>query len=157
MRRNHLINSDFSEYSCEVAGRQLLNSPLADGHPIDSRRNKVNSLVGSPTTREGNTIPSETASPRLAVLIDVDNVSAKIAGGLFEEVATVVEVSVLRIYCDFASTRSVSRRRRGVLPGTAVRSYGKPVLRPIKDEMSATYTDKTTRRASGGAGRGTAG
>jgi hypothetical protein len=43
---------------------------------------------------------------RLAVLIDADNASAKIVDGLFEEVATIGEASVRRIYGDFSGTRS---------------------------------------------------
>ena len=45
-------------------------------------------------------------SPRLAVLIDADNASAKIADGLFEEIAKLGEASVRRIYGDFSSPRS---------------------------------------------------
>lgn len=45
-------------------------------------------------------------SPRLAVLIDADNASAKIADGLFDEIAKIGEASVRRIYGDFATTRS---------------------------------------------------
>ncbi|MCV3240890.1 NYN domain-containing protein [Mesorhizobium sp. ZC-5] len=44
--------------------------------------------------------------PRLAVLIDADNASAKIADGLFEEIAKIGEASVRRIYGDFSNTRS---------------------------------------------------
>ncbi len=44
--------------------------------------------------------------PRLAVLIDADNASARIADGLFEEIARIGEASVRRIYGDFSSTRS---------------------------------------------------
>lgn len=44
-------------------------------------------------------------SPRLAVLIDADNASARIASGLFEEIAKIGEASVRRIYGDFSSTR----------------------------------------------------
>ena len=51
-------------------------------------------------------MPSESRSPRLAVLIDADNASAKIADGLFEEIAKIGEASVRRIYGDFSSTRS---------------------------------------------------
>jgi len=51
-------------------------------------------------------MPSENRSPRLAVLIDADNTSAKIAVGLFEEVAKLGEASVRRIYGDFSSSRS---------------------------------------------------
>ena len=48
---------------------------------------------------------SEPRSPRLAVLIDADNTSAKIVDGLFEEIAKIGEASVRRIYGDFSSTR----------------------------------------------------
>ena len=48
----------------------------------------------------------EPRSSRLAVLIDADNASAKIADGLFEEIAKIGEASVRRIYGDFSGTRS---------------------------------------------------
>ncbi|APG86133.1 hypothetical protein SAMCCGM7_Ch3417 [Sinorhizobium americanum CCGM7] len=51
-------------------------------------------------------MPTESRSPRLAVLIDADNASAKIVDGLFEEIAKIGEASVRRIYGDFASARS---------------------------------------------------
>ena len=51
-------------------------------------------------------MPSETRSPRLAVLIDADNASAKIADGLFEEIAKIGEASVRRIYGDFSNAAS---------------------------------------------------
>ncbi|MFZ5736974.1 NYN domain-containing protein [Rhodopseudomonas palustris] len=51
-------------------------------------------------------MPSEPRSPRLAVLIDADNASAKIADGLFEEIAKIGEASVRRIYGDFSTQRS---------------------------------------------------
>ncbi|KQY16321.1 Maebl [Rhizobium sp. Root73] len=51
-------------------------------------------------------MPAEPRSPRLAVLIDADNASAKIADGLFEEIAKIGEASVRRIYGDFATARS---------------------------------------------------
>ena len=51
-------------------------------------------------------MPFEARSPRLAVLIDADNTSAKIADGLFEEIAKIGEASVRRIYGDFSSARS---------------------------------------------------
>jgi uncharacterized LabA/DUF88 family protein len=54
----------------------------------------------------GNAMPSELRSPRLAVLIDADNASAKIADGLFEEIAKIGEASVRRIYGDFSNPRS---------------------------------------------------
>ncbi len=43
---------------------------------------------------------------RLAVLIDADNASAKIADGLFDEIAKLGEASVRRIYGDFTHPRS---------------------------------------------------
>jgi uncharacterized LabA/DUF88 family protein len=48
----------------------------------------------------------DTRSPRLAVLIDADNASARIADGLFEEIAKIGEASVRRIYGDFSNSRS---------------------------------------------------
>ena len=48
----------------------------------------------------------ENRSPRLAVLIDADNASAKIADGLFEEIAKIGEASVRRIYGDFSHART---------------------------------------------------
>ena len=45
-------------------------------------------------------------SPRLAVLIDADNASAKIAAALFEEIAKIGEASVRRIYGDFSKAQS---------------------------------------------------
>lgn len=50
----------------------------------------------------------EPRAPRLAVLIDADNASARIASGLFEEIAKIGEASVRRIYGDFSSSRSKS-------------------------------------------------
>lgn len=41
--------------------------------------------------------------PRLAVLIDAENVSPRIAGRLLEEIATLGEASVRRIYGDFSA------------------------------------------------------
>ncbi len=51
-------------------------------------------------------MPSEPRSPRLAVLIDADNASAKIVDGLFAEIAKIGEASVRRIYGDFSNPRS---------------------------------------------------
>jgi hypothetical protein len=51
-------------------------------------------------------MPAEARSPRLAVLIDADNASAKIADGLFEEIAKLGEASVRRIYGDFSNARA---------------------------------------------------
>ena len=51
-------------------------------------------------------MPTEDRLARLAVLIDADNASSKIADGLFEEIAKIGEASVRRIYGDFSSDRS---------------------------------------------------
>ncbi|MEQ1783963.1 MAG: NYN domain-containing protein [Hyphomonadaceae bacterium] len=47
----------------------------------------------------------EQRSKRLAVLIDAENASAKIADRLFEEIAKIGDASVRRIYGDFSSPR----------------------------------------------------
>src|SRR3546814_3713171 len=48
---------------------------------------------------------NEPRAPRLAVLIDADNASPRIADGLFEEIAKIGEASVRRIYGDFSGPR----------------------------------------------------
>ncbi len=72
-------------------------------------------------------MPSELRSPRLAVLIDADNASAKIADGLFEEIAKIGEASVRRIYGDFSSARSKGwadiLSKHAIIPAAAVRLY----------------------------------
>jgi uncharacterized LabA/DUF88 family protein len=50
-------------------------------------------------------MPSELRSGRLAVLIDADNTSPRIADGLFDEIAKIGEASVRRIYGDFSGQR----------------------------------------------------
>lgn len=47
----------------------------------------------------------EPRQPRLAVLIDADNASARIVDGLFEEIAKLGEASARRIYGDFSNAR----------------------------------------------------
>ena len=60
----------------------------------------------------------EPRSPRLAVLIDADNTSWKIADRLFEEIAQLGEASVRRIYGDF--TREGLRGWTGILAKHAI-------------------------------------
>lgn len=48
---------------------------------------------------------SEQSTPRLAVLIDAENVSAKIADGLFKAITNVGEANVRRIYGNFSGTQ----------------------------------------------------
>lgn len=48
---------------------------------------------------------TEPRAPRLAVLIDADNASSRIAPRLFEENAKIGEASVRRIYGDFSGSR----------------------------------------------------
>jgi len=47
---------------------------------------------------------TEPRTPRLAILIDAENTSARIAPGLFQEIAKIGEASVRRIYGDFSRT-----------------------------------------------------
>jgi len=49
-------------------------------------------------------MPDSHRPRKLAVLIDAENIPAKIADGLFEEIAKIGEASVRRIYGDFSST-----------------------------------------------------
>ena len=48
-------------------------------------------------------MPAEARAPRLAVLIDAENASHRIAEALFTEIAALGEASARRIYGDFAS------------------------------------------------------
>lgn len=48
---------------------------------------------------------AETRTPRLCVLIDADNVPASHAEAIFEEIASLGEASVRRIYGDWSATR----------------------------------------------------
>jgi hypothetical protein len=57
-------------------------------------------------TTESPPMPADAAKPpRLAVLIDAENASPKIAEALFTEIATLGEASARRIYGDFASAQ----------------------------------------------------
>jgi NYN domain/OST-HTH/LOTUS domain len=51
-------------------------------------------------------------APRLAVLIDADNVPASYAEAIFEEIAALGEASVRRIYGDWSATRLAGWARR---------------------------------------------
>lgn len=48
-------------------------------------------------------MPTEARAPLLAVLIDAENASAKIADALFKEIAAIGEAAARRIYGDFSS------------------------------------------------------
>jgi hypothetical protein len=50
-------------------------------------------------------MPADTRAPRLAVLIDADNVPAGYAEAIFEEIAALGEASVRRIYGDWSAQR----------------------------------------------------
>lgn len=50
-------------------------------------------------------MPSPDRAPRLCVLIDADNVPAHYAEAIFEEIASLGEASVRRIYGDWSATR----------------------------------------------------
>jgi hypothetical protein len=49
--------------------------------------------------------------PLLAVLIDADNISAKYAEAMFDEIASLGEASIRRIYGDFAGAGRRAGRR----------------------------------------------
>ncbi len=55
----------------------------------------------SPNMKEGP-MPKTEKPPLLAVLIDADNISAKFAEAMFEEIASLGEASIRRIYGDFS-------------------------------------------------------
>lgn len=55
---------------------------------------------------------AETRAPRLAVLIDADNVPAGYAEAIFEEIAALGEASVRRIYGDWSATRLAAWARK---------------------------------------------
>ena len=55
---------------------------------------------------------AETRAPRLAVLIDADNVPAAYAEAIFEEIAALGEASVRRIYGDWSATRLAGWARK---------------------------------------------
>jgi hypothetical protein len=50
-------------------------------------------------------MPTEQRSPRLAVLVDADNASAKIADGLFEEIAKIEEATAIAYAQPLLSSR----------------------------------------------------
>lgn len=50
-------------------------------------------------------LPMDGRSPRLAILIDADNTSARYARAIFEEIAKLGDANVRRIYGDFADDR----------------------------------------------------
>ena len=66
-------------------------------------------------------MPEESRTRRLAILIDADNTSPRIAAGLFEEVAKYGEASVRRIYGDFSGQRLKSWAE--ILPKYAIDPY----------------------------------
>ena len=84
--------------------------------------------------------------PRLAVLIDADNTAPKWAEAIFEEIATLGEASVRRIYGDFSGlhlrswvTSRVRRSRRagGLRPhrggvGGRIRQISRLVPRQVE-------------------------
>ena len=67
----------------------------------------------------------EPRSARLAVLIDADNASPRIADGLFDEIAKMGEASVRRIYGDFLARlwpiRRLGRARKSSIVEGPVR------------------------------------
>lgn len=60
---------------------------------------------------------AEVRAPRLAVLIDADNVPASYADAIFEEIAALGEASVRRIYGDWSATRLAGWARKVAMLG----------------------------------------
>ncbi len=75
----------------------------------------------NPTLIKAPNMAEENRLPRLAILIDADNTSPRIAAGLFEEVAKFGEASVRRIYGDFSGQRLKSWAE--ILPKYAIDPY----------------------------------
>jgi len=69
------------------------------------RESDLGDRLGGPFLLHCALMAIEPQTPRLAVLIDADNTSARIAPGLFQEIAKLGEASVRRIYGDFSGTR----------------------------------------------------
>ena len=65
---------------------------------------RMTSTVGCELPK-GPNMADENRLRRLAILIDADNTSPRVADGLFEEIAKFGEASVRRIYGDFSSPR----------------------------------------------------
>src|SRR6266403_633888 len=83
--------------------------PVQIGSPVREAENRGGILVTlSGTNSGGPNMPEESRTRRLAILIDADNTSPRIAAGLFEEIAKFGEASVRRIYGDFSSPRMKS-------------------------------------------------
>jgi uncharacterized LabA/DUF88 family protein len=80
-----------------VHGLRLLGRPRAG--------RSVNLVHCHRNPAHEESMANEPRAPRLAVLIDADNASARIASGLFEEIAKIGEASVRRIYGDFSGSR----------------------------------------------------
>ena len=80
--------------------------PVQIGSPVREAENRGGILVTLLGTNSGGpNMPEESRPRRLAILIDADNTSPRIAAGLFEEVAKFGEASVRRIYGDFSGQR----------------------------------------------------
>ena len=65
---------------------------------------------------------NEPRAPRLAVLIDADNASSRIATRLFEEIAKIGEASVRRIYGDFCQRRYKKGPATGLKVGQSIQT-----------------------------------
>src|SRR5882672_2874224 len=86
-----------------------------------------------PTGTEGAVMKAEQQRlPRFAVLIDADNTSPQIAGGLFEEVAKFGEASVRRIYGDFSGSQLKSWTDRRFLSRVFRQRFHAPCLTPAR-------------------------
>src|SRR6516164_6006562 len=96
-------------------------------------------------------MPEESRTRRLAILIDADNTSPRIAAGLFEEVAKFGEASVRRIYGDFSGQRLKSWA--DILQKYAIDPYqqfayttGKNASDMAGDRRHEPFTQRSARR-----------
>src|SRR6266581_8837319 len=85
------------------AGHRERSTAVDTGSFFSGISENSSNMHPPPTQTEGAVMKAEQQRlPRFAVLIDADNTSPLIAGGLFEEVAKFGEASVRRIYGDFS-------------------------------------------------------
>src|SRR3984893_18069454 len=95
-------NQTMAELICQPRSFQSRSAP-----PVQGGR-KRQRCIGDPSRARTAEVPNmseESRTRRLAILIDADNTSPRIAAGFFEEVAKFGEASVRRIYGDFSGQR----------------------------------------------------
>jgi uncharacterized LabA/DUF88 family protein len=91
----------------EIASVPMIGPDYAGDHGRATRIGlpPVASLGQEEKETAKDTMPEDTRAPRLCVLIDADNVPSSHAEAIFEEIATLGEASVRRIYGDWSAQR----------------------------------------------------